>query len=142
MSDAVRFTEAIGVDVGSKRIGVARMNAIAKIAQPVATVKMDDAAAHTIKQIAQDEAADLVIVGVPLTQSGSDSQQTRYSRQFADTLKAIGLQVVEQDETLSTIAAENMLKDGRYSRNGQGQPASIDEVAACVILETYLQAIK
>ena len=139
MSTDTRFTEAIGVDVGSKRIGIARINAVAKLAQPIATIKMDELAASTIKQLANQENADVVVVGVPHTQSGTDSEQTRYSKQFADTLRLHGLQVVEQDETLSTVTAQQRLSDGQYAASNQNQPVGIDEVAACIILENFIQ---
>ncbi len=134
------FTEALGVDVGAKRIGVARVNAVARIPAPVQTVEMNDGAVAKIVEIADRERADIIVVGVPITESGEDSEQTLYCREFAAKLEATGLHVVLQDETLSTNAATELIKNQTYSKNSLNEKPGIDEVAACVILSDFIKS--
>lgn len=135
------ITEALGVDVGMKRIGIARINTIARIPHPVETVEMNDAAPARIAAIAESERSDVIVVGVPVTENGKDSEQTKYCREFAAKLKEQELNVVFQDETLSTHAASEMIASGRYSKNSVNKKPGIDEIAACVILSDFISDI-
>ena len=134
----ISFTEALGVDVGEKRIGIARVNSVARLPSPVTTVAMNGKAVDEIKTIASNNNADLLVVGLPTGASGQDTNQSVFSRQFAVKLEAIGLPVVFKDETLSSKQAEHMINSGAYKNNEMGNPVSIDEVAACVILNDFL----
>lgn len=134
--------ELLGLDVGLKRIGVARMNMTAQIPQPLQTLAVGERTVEDICDIAKREQSDLIIVGIPLTMSGQDSEQTLHTRRFADTLYAAGLQVALQDESLSTVDAQAMLSTGEYPKNLSGGTPSDDELAACMILNRYLNTIK
>lgn len=132
------FTEALGVDVGSKRIGVARINTIAQIPQPIKTIKMSEIADKQVIDLVHEYKADIVIVGLPITLNREDSDQTMYSREFAGKLEALGAKVDFQDETLSSNEARELIENGAYTLNDERKPVSVDEVAACVILKDYI----
>ncbi len=129
--------KVIGLDVGEKRIGVAVGDRDVKIASPRIALEVDGRELENIKQIVASESADMIIVGYPRSQSGDISDQTRYVEKFADTLKAIvpNINIVFQDESLTSIIAENQLK----SYNRPYQKGDIDALAAAIILNDYLE---
>ncbi len=134
----MEFSEALGVDVGSKRIGIARVGSVARLPEPVTTVDGGDQATEDIFKIAQELGSDAVVVGLPRNLSGEDTQQTLFSRQFADKLKSLGLNVVMQDEALTSKHADELIAQGVYRRNMRGDDVTTDEVAACLILQDFI----
>ena len=122
----------IGLDVGSKRIGYAVSDELGIIASPVGVIRRfsynRDAAA--IAAIVDANQAERLVVGLPLSLSGADSQQTSRVRQFAEML-ATRLQVPVEvwDERFTTTMAVRMV--GRERR---------DEGAAALILQGYLDS--
>lgn len=131
------FREALGLDVGGKRIGIARVSSVARIPEPVCTLINDDSTHEAIKSLIEEFETDVLVVGLPRNLSGDDTQQTVFSREFADRLKVLGLEVVMQDEALSSKQAEELIRQGVYKRNARGDQASVDEVAACIILNDF-----
>jgi putative Holliday junction resolvase len=131
------MARAIGLDVGSKRIGVAVSDELKVIASPHGMIRRQsynkDAAA--IAALVEELGADCVVVGLPLGLSGNPTQQTTRAQQFADML-AGRLQVpVEQwDERLSTVAAREVAPGGSAARRA----GRVDAVAAALILQGFL----
>jgi putative holliday junction resolvase len=125
----------VSLDVGTKRIGVAAADTIVPIALPIATVDVDGHEVERIIEIAKNKGAKTVVVGYPRNQSGEATAQTGYAEAFAARL-GDSLQVVFQDESLTSVMAEDRLKaDGKpYSK------ADIDAMAAAIILQDYLES--
>lgn len=124
----------VALDVGTKRIGVAVADSVVPIAIPLVTVEVDGTEIDTIKRIVDDRSAGKVVVGYPRNQSGQATDQTAISeavgRKIADFVK-----VVYQDESLTSIMAEDRLK-------AAGKPytkGDIDAAAATIILQDYLE---
>lgn len=132
------FTEALGIDVGTKRIGLARVNSIARLPEPLTTVAMSDSAVDEIKTIATNYHSDIVVVGLPRNLSSEDTKQTEYCRLFADKLRELGIPVVLQDEALTSAHAESQIASGVYRKNAMGKPVTVDEVAATIILNDFI----
>lgn len=132
-------TEPYGIlalDVGTRRVGVATANSIARIANPLVTLPQDDAIFHSIKQLVAIHDARYLVVGLPRNLSGDDTRQTEYVRDFVQKLTAEveHVAVVYQDEAVTSVAAEAELsKKSSYSK------ADIDAVAAAIILEDFLR---
>ena len=115
--------EAVGVDVGSVRIGLARGSTAAKLAEPLKTIP----ATQAIEEIKKLD-ADLIVVGLPRNLDGNETEQTAYVRQWVDSAKqVIGKPFFWQDEALTSHAA-----DSANSKTGQ------DAVAASVLLQDFL----
>jgi putative Holliday junction resolvase len=126
------FTNALGLDVGDARIGVARINSIAQIAEPLIVLKNDDDFSNHLQELIQEYSADILVVGLPRNMSGEKTKQTKVVEDFvAERLADINIKTIFQDETLSTVAAE-----ARMPKNVQHLQ---DAYAACVILEDFLQ---
>lgn len=123
------------LDVGEKRIGVAVADTAVRIAVPYDTIAVDGSEIAAIAKIVVDEKATTLIVGYPRNQSGEPTAQTRYVEEFAATLDDIAPKIVFQDESLTSVIAEQQLKAHKrpYSK------ADIDAQAAAIILQDYLE---
>ena len=126
----------LALDVGEKRIGVARGVASVGLASPLTTLTNDDTIAARLAELCQQEQAELLVIGRPRNSQGQTTKQTAYTEQFVAGLKPqIVLPIVWQDESLTSVKAEQELSD-------RGQPfakAEVDALAATYILEDYLQ---
>ncbi len=130
----------MGIDYGRRRIGTAIADLEIRIALPLTTVAgLNDAAgdARSVADLAMAEEAGRFVVGLPLNMDGSESDQTRLTRRFADELARLSGKPVElQDERLSSYAASELLDaaGGRKRRRKD----MIDQIAAQQILAAWL----
>jgi putative Holliday junction resolvase len=124
----------VGVDVGEKRIGVAVVNSIARIAMPLTTIDAQDDALQHIVRICKEHDAKTVVVGLPRNPSGQETAQSQVSRTFGAELEAKGLHIYYQDESLTSVAAEEELK----KRKKPYVKADIDALAAALLLQDYI----
>jgi putative Holliday junction resolvase len=136
------MSRALGLDLGTVRIGVATSDPGRVIASPydVITRAKDHAADHAaIAAAVADSDAEVVVVGLPRAMSGRDSDATRAIRVEAEELRAaLAVPVVLWDERLSTVTAQRALIEGGVRRKQRKD--SIDKVAAAVILQSWLDA--
>lgn len=124
----------LAIDWGKKRIGVARADTQAKIPEPAATVPHTEDIHGHLRQMAQEENAATIVVGLPRNLSGEETQQSREVRQFADALQqAVQCDVMLQDETLTSHYIQYLQK--------QYPDAGTDSLAAVIILEDYLRSV-
>ena len=133
----------MGLDVGSKTIGVAISDELGIAANPVATVSRRGTAADatTIASLAADREVGDVVVGWPLELSGAVGPRARRVQVFIDALRAalpdrVGLHT--WDERFSTVAVERVLLDADLSRRRRRQV--VDRQAAAYILQGWLDA--
>jgi putative Holliday junction resolvase len=131
---------ALGLDLGSRRIGVALSSSDGSMATPyeVVTRTRDRAADHrTIARLAQDEGAELLVVGLPLSLDGSDGPAATAARTEAAELQAAtGLPVELWDERLTTVTADRSL--AALDLDGRARRRVVDKVAAAVMLQAWL----
>lgn len=125
----------LALDVGGQRIGVAKANAVARIASPFATIQNDSNVMAVIQQIVQQEQVAVMVVGHPRGMSGQTTDQTRIVESFANELrKHLSVPISMQDEAVTSQKAEEELKQrGRPYEKGD-----IDALAAVYILEDFL----
>jgi putative Holliday junction resolvase len=129
---------ALGIDLGSKRIGVAVADSAGTLATPYEVVARtgDRARDHRrIAELAQETEAEQLVVGLPLSLDGSEGPAAQAARAEVDELRAAtGLPVTTWDERLTTVTADQQLAhlDGRARR------AVVDKVAAAVMLQAWL----
>ncbi|MEW6430527.1 MAG: Holliday junction resolvase RuvX [Myxococcota bacterium] len=132
---------AVGLDLGTKTIGLAVSDELGLTAQGLKTLerkslKKDLAA---LVELAKDTQADRFILGLPLNLDGTEGPRAVATRKFGDALaKASSLPVIYQDERLTTVAAQRVLLEGDVSR--QKRREVIDQVAATLILQGWLDA--
>ena len=126
----------VGLDVGEKRIGVAVADAGIRIAVPFDTVEVDGREIERINEIVLKEGADSIVVGYPRNQQGEATTQTKYVEAFAELLRPLEKKIVFQDESLTSVMAEQrLISYGRPYAKGD-----IDAQAATIILQDYLEA--
>lgn len=126
----------ICLDVGEKRIGVAVADTGIRIAVPFITVEVDGSEIQTIGEIILKENADIIVVGYPRNQQGEATAQTKYVEAFATRLEDFDKKIVFQDESLTSVLAEQRL----ISHKRPYTKGDIDAQAAAIILQDYLEA--
>lgn len=125
----------LALDVGEKRIGVAVGDDGVRIAVPFETIEVDGKELERIARLVVDEKVDTIVVGYPRNQSGEATAQTQYVETFASQLKDMGPTVIFQDESLTSVLAEQRLQSyGRPYTKGD-----IDAQAAALILQDYME---
>ncbi len=136
---------AMGIDLGEARIGVALSDGLGMFAHPRETIRVhpdkgpasQKAVLAKLTEIAQREKVDVIVLGLPRNMNGSEGPASAKARAFADVLRAeTGCEVRLIDERLTTMAAQKALHAG--GRNVKQGRAVIDQVAAQMILQTYL----
>lgn len=131
----------LALDVGGRRIGVALSDTRRLLATPLTTLRAEPrlrALAELVK-LARDYEVTDVVVGLPLTLNGEVGPQAKLVQAFAEQLKAqINVPVHLFDERLTTVAAERMMVE--LGLRPEQRKARIDEVAASIILQDFLEA--
>ncbi len=127
----------LALDVGEKRIGVATATDSIRIAIPLTTLLVDGSEMQQIAKIVAQEKTDTIVVGYPRNQSGEATAQTVYVEAFASQLEGLTESMYFQDESLTSVLAEDQLKGDKrpYTK------ADIDMRAATLILQDYLEAL-
>jgi len=128
----------LGVDPGDARIGVARSDPSGFLATPVETVRTGKGDLRRLAQLVREVEAVEVVVGLPRSLSGGEGPAAAKARDFADALAArvAPVPVRLQDERLTTVAAEAMLRD--RGKKGASRRAVVDQAAAVLILQHAL----
>ncbi len=134
-----KYISALGLDVGSKRIGVAGCDRTGLIATGLVTVERTSFEKDTekLRQITSDREVQVLVVGLPYSMDGSLGFQARQVQKFAKRLaKALNLPVEYIDERLTSFQAEQMLiAENRSPSRNKGL---IDRKAASLILQQWL----
>lgn len=134
------MTRIVAIDHGSRRIGLAVGDTETGMAfaRPALQRRNEERDLAVIGDLCASEAADLIIIGLPLNMDGSEGQQAAAARTFGERLVGIGLDVVYEDERLTSWeAGERLAEAGRKARRGSGD---LDSTAARLILQQYLDA--
>lgn len=126
----------ICLDVGEKRIGVAIADDAVRIAVPFETISVDGTEKDALQSLVDDQQPSVIVVGYPRNQAGEATAQTRFVETFCAQFADILPSPVYQDESLTSVLAEQRLKEqgGTYSKG------DIDAHAAAIILQDYLEA--
>lgn len=133
---------AIGIDLGSKRIGVAVSDSKGSLATPIEVLERqgDRRREHReLADLATEWEAEIVVVGVPYNMDGSLGPAARKHLREAKALgEALGLEVVAYDERLTTVSAERFLMQQEMKADARRRV--VDKVAAAVMLQSWLDA--
>ena len=125
----------LALDIGEKRIGVAQADSEVRIAFPLCTLDVDELLLKRLREIMTEKQPSMLVVGYPRNQQGEPTAQTREVERVADELRSLGAPIVFQDESLTSVLAEDYLK--RHNRTYT--KADIDAHAAAIILGYYLE---
>lgn len=125
----------MGLDVGTVRIGVAVGDSSVCLAVPHDTIAVDGTEIEKIAEIAVRNNISVIVVGLPRNQQGELTKQSEFSKKFAEKLEYMDVDVVFQDESLTSVIAEERLKSFRRPYTKE----DIDAEAASIILQDYIE---
>ena len=130
----------IGLDVGTRRIGVATADTNVRIAVPKMTIVVNNGYEFAeIARLARANNTDWFVLGLPRSNEGKETAQSDYVREFARSLKGAipGAKIRFQDESLTSVEAERRLK----SRKKGYRKDEIDSEAAAIILQDFIETM-
>ena len=132
----------LGLDVGTKTIGVAISDPLGWTAQGLETIQRKGMAKdiEALLAIIRAKEVEKIVIGLPLHMQGGESVSAMRARELGQRLgEESGLEIIYQDERLSTVSAQRVLLEGDVSRAGRKEV--IDKVAAGFILQSYLDGL-
>ena len=133
----------MSVDLGKARTGLAVCDKTEFLASPYKVIfeKSPNKLPEKVVQAAMEAKAELIVVGLPKNMDGTEGESAQNARAFAEQLRELtGLPVDMQDERGTTITAHGYLND--TNTRGKKRKAVVDEVAATIILQDYLDKRK
>lgn len=130
----------IGLDIGTKRIGVARADSSTRIAVPSGFITVDGSEWEKIAKLTKLYSTNWFVLGLPRSNEGNETKQSQYVRSFAkELLRQIpDAKIRFQDESLTSVVAEDRLK----ARKKTYEKGEIDAEAAAIILQDFLESFK
>lgn len=131
----------LAIDYGKRRVGLAVTDPMQIIAQPLTTVDTDTVF-DWLKGYFSRETVELVVLGLPLSLSGQDTDATPLVNQFEIKFHETfpGTPVVRIDERLTSRMARQTLLDAGYRKSDRRNKKLVDTVAAALILQSYLNS--
>lgn len=133
----------LGLDLGSKTIGVAISDELGMYAHPVDTIKRTSMKndLEALAGFVRDLGAGLIVIGHPINMDGSKGESAKKAEEFAKRVGAeLNMKVELWDERLSTTAVTKAMLEGDLSRAKRKK--SVDKLAASYILQGYIDKIK
>jgi putative Holliday junction resolvase len=133
----------IGLDLGTKTIGVAVSDTILSVATPIKTIKRKKFSidAELLLRVISNKSCCGVIIGLPKNMDGSEGPRAQSTRAFARNFSVkTNLPITFWDERLSTVAAEKALLEADTTRKRRAEV--IDHVAAAYILQGFLDRLR
>ena len=134
-------SRVVGVDVGTKRVGLATSDPLRLFAQVEGTYPPDEAL-DTLASLNSEEGVEVVVVGWPLTEEGEEGEATEMVEAFVERLReTLGSVPVERrDERYTSEMAKDLLRRAGVSQPGRYDKGRVDAAAAAVILQDYLDS--
>lgn len=131
----------IGIDFGTKRIGVAKSDPLGMFAQPVGTFDMEGLLG-ALSKIRNEEGIERIVVGYPLSDKGEVNRMTSVVDSFIGELRAALPEVPIEtiDEYRSSRSAMKILAGSGASRKKRNEKGRLDTAAACLILQSWLDS--
>lgn len=130
------MSRVLGVDYGSKRVGLAISDALGLVAHPLRVVPRDRAV-EEISRLVRDEEVTSVVLGLPTSLSGGEGPSAEQARRLGEEIAtAAEVEVILVDERFTTRLADAALLDRGVKRGDRRR--RVDKVAAAIILQEYL----
>ena len=131
----------LGLDLGSKTLGIAVSDITLTIANVLKTLYFEDenydSLMEPLREIILEYKADKLVLGYPINMDGSIGERAKITLLFKEKLeKEFGVEVVLMDERLTSVLSNQVLIDADVSRKKRKK--KVDGMAACLILQSYL----
>jgi putative Holliday junction resolvase len=135
-----QMKKALGIDLGDARVGVAVSDDLGMLAHPLETISTQST--NVVKRVlalAGERSVETIIVGMPRNMNGSHGPAADKAKAFIEELRReTTLPIMAWDERLSTVSAQRALQEA--GRNTRKQKSVIDQVAAQIILQSWLDS--
>jgi putative Holliday junction resolvase len=140
MSSLEKRQRILGIDYGSKHIGLALSDLLGITAQPIDALTSGERLAEEIQAVVERESVRQIVVGLPLNLKGEEAQAAQRVQEFVVQLRSVvTCDVVLLDERFTTtIAQKTMRMMGTTKKQRRQRDGRIDSMAAAVILQNYL----
>lgn len=136
----------MGLDYGDKTVGIAVSDELMMTAQPLETIsrerptKLRKTLAR-IEELIQKYDVQKLVIGLPKKMDNDEGMRCQKSREFGEQLeRRTGLEIIYQDERLTTVAADNVLEEGGVRKENRKE--FVDKLAASLILQGYLDRMR
>ena len=129
----------LAIDYGRKRTGLAVTDVLRITANPLLTIETKDLMNWLADYFAK-EPVDEVVIGHPTQMSGEESESMNYIRPFMGNFKKTfpDKTITMYDERVTSVLAHRAMIDGGMKKKDRQDKAVVDKIAACIILEDYL----
>lgn len=129
----------MGVDVGTKRVGVAVADPLRLFARPHGTYAPDEAL-DVLRTLRAEEGIDRIVVGWPLTEDGTAGEATEMVEAYVERVRETlgNVKIAREDERYTSEIAKDLLREAGVSQPGRYDKGRVDAAAAAVILQGYL----
>lgn len=133
----------LAIDFGRKRTGLAVTDALRIAANPLLTIETKDLIPWLTDYIAR-EPVDEVVIGHPTQMNGEESESMNYIRPFMGVFKKHfpNLPITMYDERFTSVLAHQAMLAGGMKKKARQNKAVVDKIAACIILEGYLESLR
>ena len=133
----------LAIDYGRKRTGIAVTDALRITANPLLTIETKELLNWLTDYFAHEH-VDEVVIGHPTQMNGEDSENMNYIRPFMGVFKKTfpDKPITMYDERFTSVLAHRAMIDGGMKKKDRQDKAVVDKIAACIILEGYLDSLR
>lgn len=133
----------LAIDYGRKRTGIAVTDALRITANPLLTIETKELLNWLTDYFAHEQ-VDEVVIGHPTQMNGEDSENMNYIRPFMGVFKKTfpDKPITMYDERFTSVLAHRAMIDGGMKKKDRQDKAVVDKIAACIILEGYLDSLR
>jgi putative holliday junction resolvase len=132
----------LGIDVGGKRVGIARTDLLRTVSAPVATFSPEDSFQEVARQIREEGPVVGIVVGWPLTPEGESTHATELAADYIRYLEKRykDIPIYKMDERYSSKEAMQAMKKAGVAKKKREKKGRLDQAAAALILQQFLEA--
>lgn len=136
----------LGLDFGSKTVGVAISDPLMITAQGVEIIRRDSEnkirkTLQRIEELIKEYEVEKIVLGYPKNMNGTDGERVEKTMEFKEALeRRTGLPVIMVDERLTTVSADKIMMESGIRRENRKE--YVDEIAAMLILQNYLESVR
>lgn len=133
----------LAIDYGKRRTGLAVTDQLRITANPLLTVETSSLLSWVEDYVAHEQ-VDTIVVGYPRQMNGQDSATVPAIRAMEQQLRTRlpHIHVIEYDERFTSVLAHQAMIAGGMKRKDRQNKANVDKLAACIILESYLESLR
>lgn len=136
----------LGLDYGTKTVGVAISDPLLITAQGLEIIRRDSEnkirkTYARIEEIIKEYEVEKIVLGLPKNMNGTEGDRVEKTKEFKEALeRRTGIEVVMWDERLTTVSADKIMMESNIRREHRKE--YVDEIAAMIILQNYLEYIR